>query len=50
MYGTYMERVQGTSFIRCIKPNSKMVDHMFEGGQILAQLRCSGECTFSLCP
>ncbi|KAG1714830.1 Unconventional myosin-VI [Nymphon striatum] len=32
----------GTNFIRCIKPNLKMVDHMFEGGQILSQLQCSG--------
>ncbi|XP_066902835.1 myosin heavy chain 95F isoform X1 [Halyomorpha halys] len=32
----------GTSFIRCIKPNQKMVDHQFEGGSILSQLQCSG--------
>lgn len=32
----------GTNFIRCIKPNLKMVDHMFEGAQILSQLQCSG--------
>uniref|UniRef100_T1IYX2 Myosin motor domain-containing protein n=1 Tax=Strigamia maritima TaxID=126957 RepID=T1IYX2_STRMM len=32
----------GTNFIRCIKPNLKMVDHFFEGGQILSQLQCSG--------
>jgi hypothetical protein len=35
--------LQGTNFIRCIKPNVKMVDHLFEGGQILSQLECSGE-------
>lgn len=33
---------QGTNFIRCIKPNQKMVDHQFEGGSILSQLECSG--------
>ncbi|XP_037079769.1 unconventional myosin-VI-like [Pollicipes pollicipes] len=32
----------GTNFIRCIKPNPKMVDGLFEGGQILSQLQCSG--------
>ncbi|XP_071535802.1 myosin heavy chain 95F isoform X4 [Panulirus ornatus] len=32
----------GTNFIRCIKPNVKMVDHEFEGGPILSQLQCSG--------
>ncbi|XP_037909530.1 myosin heavy chain 95F isoform X1 [Hermetia illucens] len=32
----------GTNFIRCIKPNSKMVDRDFEGGLALAQLKCSG--------
>lgn len=32
----------GTNFIRCIKPNSKMTDHEFEGGLALAQLKCSG--------
>jgi len=34
--------VKGTNFIRCIKPNSKMTDHLFEGTQILTQLQCSG--------
>jgi myosin heavy subunit len=34
--------LQGTNFIRCIKPNQKMVDHQFEGGSILSQLECSG--------
>uniref|UniRef100_A0AAQ5Y8U3 Unconventional myosin-VI n=1 Tax=Amphiprion ocellaris TaxID=80972 RepID=A0AAQ5Y8U3_AMPOC len=29
-------------FIRCIKPNLKMVSHHFEGAQILSQLQCSG--------
>ena len=35
-------RSTGTNFIRCVKPNLKMVDHLFEGGQILSQLQCSG--------
>ena len=35
-------RSTGTNFIRCLKPNLKMVDHLFEGGQILSQLQCSG--------
>ncbi|XP_059475767.1 myosin heavy chain 95F isoform X2 [Neocloeon triangulifer] len=35
-------RSTGTNFIRCIKPNIKMVDHQFEGGSILSQLQCSG--------
>ncbi|XP_043204148.1 unconventional myosin-VI-like isoform X1 [Amphibalanus amphitrite] len=35
----------GTNFIRCIKPNPKMVDRLFEGGQILSQLQCSGMTT-----
>uniref|UniRef100_A0A3B3TB06 Unconventional myosin-VI n=1 Tax=Paramormyrops kingsleyae TaxID=1676925 RepID=A0A3B3TB06_9TELE len=29
-------------FIRCVKPNLKMVSHQFEGSQILSQLQCSG--------
>ncbi|XP_071489827.1 unconventional myosin-VI-like [Diadema antillarum] len=39
-----MEKLQstGSSFVRCIKPNGKMVDNLFEGGQILSQLQCSG--------
>ena len=36
---------QGTNFIRCMKPNPKMVDRLFEGGQILSQLQCSGMTT-----
>uniref|UniRef100_A0A8C7YWM4 Unconventional myosin-VI n=1 Tax=Oryzias sinensis TaxID=183150 RepID=A0A8C7YWM4_9TELE len=32
----------GSSFVRCIKPNLKMVSHQFEGAQILSQLQCSG--------
>ncbi|XP_077949504.1 myosin VIa isoform X3 [Gasterosteus aculeatus] len=32
----------GSSFIRCIKPNLKMISHQFEGAQILSQLQCSG--------
>lgn len=35
-------RSTGTNFIRCIKPNAKMVDHMFEGANILSQLQCAG--------
>lgn len=35
-------RSTGSHFIRCIKPNSEMVAHKFEGGQILSQLHCSG--------
>lgn len=39
-----MEKLEknGTNFIRCIKPNSKMIDKNFEGGLALAQLKCSG--------
>ncbi|UJR27958.1 hypothetical protein I4U23_009216 [Adineta vaga] len=35
-------RSTGISFIRCIKPNLRMVPNLFEGGQILSQLQCSG--------
>ncbi|XP_054709607.1 unconventional myosin-VI-like [Uloborus diversus] len=35
-------RNTGTHFVRCIKPNFRMVHHCFEGNQILIQLRCSG--------
>ncbi len=35
-------RSTGISFIRCIKPNLKMVPNLFEGAQILNQLQCSG--------
>ncbi|CAL8394737.1 unnamed protein product [Gadus morhua 'NCC'] len=35
-------RSTGSSFIRCIKPNLKMISHHFEGAQILSQLQCSG--------
>ncbi|CAO1430727.1 unnamed protein product [Diamesa hyperborea] len=42
--GELMDKLEknGTNFIRCIKPNSKMADHEFEGGLALAQLKCSG--------
>ncbi|XP_034117336.1 myosin heavy chain 95F isoform X1 [Drosophila nasuta] len=42
--GELMEKLEqnGTNFIRCIKPNSKMVDRQFEGSLALAQLKCSG--------
>ena len=32
----------GTNFVRCIKPNVKMVAHMFDGGSVLSQLQCAG--------
>ncbi|XP_053501571.1 myosin VIa isoform X4 [Ictalurus furcatus] len=35
-------RSTGSGFIRCVKPNLKMVSHQFEGSQILSQLQCSG--------
>ncbi|XP_066252455.1 myosin heavy chain 95F isoform X2 [Euwallacea similis] len=39
-----MEKLKnnGTNFIRCIKPNNKMVDHQFDGSLSLMQLTCSG--------
>ncbi|XP_035466404.2 unconventional myosin-VI isoform X1 [Scophthalmus maximus] len=39
-----LEKLRGTgsSFIRCVKPNLKMVGHQFEGALILSQLQCSG--------
>ncbi|XP_049820638.1 myosin heavy chain 95F isoform X2 [Aethina tumida] len=42
--GELMEKLQsnGTNFIRCVKPNSKMVDQQFDGGLSLMQLKCSG--------
>ncbi|XP_011309584.1 myosin heavy chain 95F isoform X1 [Fopius arisanus] len=42
--GELMDKLKsnGTNFIRCIKPNNEMVDHQFDGGSILGQLRCSG--------
>ncbi|KAL1254279.1 hypothetical protein QQF64_016508, partial [Cirrhinus molitorella] len=36
------DRSTGSSFVRCVKPNLKMVGHQFEGAQILSQLQCSG--------
>uniref|UniRef100_A0A670Y6N9 Unconventional myosin-VI n=1 Tax=Pseudonaja textilis TaxID=8673 RepID=A0A670Y6N9_PSETE len=41
-------RSTGSSFIRCIKPNLKMTSHQFEGAQILSQLQCSGNLSFSV--
>lgn len=35
-------RSTGTNFIRCIKPNNKMVDHQFDGALSWTQLKCSG--------
>ncbi|KAJ8967316.1 hypothetical protein NQ317_000967 [Molorchus minor] len=42
--GELMEKLKnnGTNFIRCVKPNSKMIDSQFEGGLSLMQLKCSG--------
>lgn len=39
-----MEKLKntGASFIRCIKPNGKMIAKDFEGGSILSQLECGG--------
>uniref|UniRef100_A0A3B5B5A8 Unconventional myosin-VI n=1 Tax=Stegastes partitus TaxID=144197 RepID=A0A3B5B5A8_9TELE len=34
--------ITGSSFIRCVKPNLRMVSHQFEGALILSQLQCSG--------
>ncbi|XP_033979516.1 myosin VIb isoform X4 [Trematomus bernacchii] len=41
---TLLEKLRstGSSFIRCVKPNLKMVSHKFEGALILSQLQCSG--------
>lgn len=33
---------QGTNFVRCIKPNSRMVGSETEGSLVLTQLECSG--------
>ncbi|KAF5307261.1 hypothetical protein FQR65_LT06977 [Abscondita terminalis] len=35
-------KVNGTNFIRCIKPNNKMIDQQFDGALSLMQLKCSG--------
>ncbi|CAG5041357.1 unnamed protein product [Parnassius apollo] len=32
----------GTNFVRCVKPNSRMVGRAVEGALVLAQLQCSG--------
>ena len=42
--GELMEKLRstGTNFIRCIKPNVKMVESMFDGGSVLSQLQCAG--------
>ncbi|XP_050509251.1 myosin heavy chain 95F isoform X2 [Diabrotica virgifera virgifera] len=42
--GELMEKLRcnGTNFIRCIKPNSRMVDQQFDGNLSLMQLKCSG--------
>ncbi|XP_012266629.2 myosin heavy chain 95F-like isoform X2 [Athalia rosae] len=35
-------RLTETNFVRCVKPNEKMVAHQFNGNSVLAQLRSSG--------
>lgn len=35
-------RSTGTNFIRCIKPNVRMVAQEFDGSSILSQLQCAG--------
>ncbi|KAJ3665011.1 hypothetical protein Zmor_000532 [Zophobas morio] len=35
-------RKNGTNFIRCIKPNNKMIDGQFDGALSLMQLKCLG--------
>jgi len=42
--GELMEKLHstGTNFIRCIKPNVKMVSHLFEAPNVLSQLQCAG--------
>jgi len=42
--GELMEKLRstGTNFIRCIKPNVRMVAHLFDGGSVLSQLQCAG--------
>ncbi|KAJ8946394.1 hypothetical protein NQ318_011800, partial [Aromia moschata] len=42
--GELMEKLKnnGTNFIRCVKPNSKMIDNQFDGSLSLMQLKCSG--------
>jgi myosin-6 len=39
-----MAKLESTrsNFIRCIKPNQKMVPKAFQGGEILSQLQCAG--------
>lgn len=39
---SYFNKLQGTNFIRCIKPNNKMIDQHFVGSVSLMQLKCSG--------
>lgn len=38
----YQHIEQGTNFVRCIKPNSRMQKHVFEGDFVLSQLNNSG--------
>ena len=35
-------RSTGTNFIRCIKPNVKMIAHEFESASVMSQLQCAG--------
>lgn len=41
---TLIEKLQstGTHFVRCIKPNNKMIPWHFEGSVVLTQLQCAG--------
>nr|CAD7257110.1 unnamed protein product [Timema shepardi] len=42
--GELMDKLKstGTNFIRCIKPNQKMIDHNFDAPSIMSQLESSG--------
>merc|ERR1719431_1608105 len=42
--GDLMEKLRstGTNFIRCIKPNVRMVEQLFEAPAVLSQLQCAG--------
>merc|ERR1719461_161490 len=35
-------RSTGTNFIRCIKPNVRMIAHLFESPSVMSQLQCAG--------
>ena len=42
----FLLALQGSSFIRCLKPNPSMAVGKFVGGQVLSQLRCAGGCGY----